>query len=96
MANTYVVGATVEMTATFRNASDALTDPTTITCIIQTPDGVETTYTYALGTVTKDSTGVYSKLLTTAQDGTHQYYFKGTGAVATAARGYFLVLDEFA
>lgn len=96
MSNTYVIGATVKMTATFRNASDELADPTTVTCIIQMPDNVETTYTYDQDTVTKDSTGVYSKTITVTQGGTYQFYFRGTGTVATAARDYFLVLSEFA
>lgn len=96
MANQYTIGATIKMTATFRNASAAVTDPTTVTCIIKTPAGVETTYTWALSTVTKDSTGVFSKTITVDENGTYQYYFKGTGTVADAARGHFLVVDEFA
>lgn len=96
MANQYTIGATVKMTATFKNASSVNTDPTTVTCIVKTPAGVETTYTYALTTVDKDATGIYSKTITTAENGTYQYYFKGTGTVADAGRGFFLVMDEFA
>lgn len=96
MANQYTIGATVKMTATFRNTAGAVTDPTTVTCIVKTPAGVETTYTYALTTVDKDSTGIYSKTITTAENGLYQYYFKGTGTVADAARGHFLVMDEWA
>jgi len=37
------------------------TDPTTVTLIVTDPDGQANTYTYAGGTVTKDSTGTYHK-----------------------------------
>lgn len=95
MANVYKIGKTVKMTAVFRNAARQVADPTTVTLIVKKPDGTETTYTYALGTVTKESTGVYSKSITTDAEGTWQYYFQGTGAVPDADRDYFQVVGKF-
>jgi hypothetical protein len=40
-----------------------LIDPTTVTLVIQQPDGTTVTYTYALAQITRVSTGVYRKSL---------------------------------
>ena len=83
----YSVGDSVTFTGTFRDAAGAVADPTTITLKVEAPDGTETTYTYALGTVTKDSTGVYSKAVTLSSAGTWSYRFIGAGSVVATIDG---------
>lgn len=68
-----------------------LTDPSTVTLKHKLPDGTINSYTYAGGTVTKDSTGIYSKNLSLADDGEHFYRFVGTGTVETAEEKRFTV-----
>lgn len=68
-----------------------LADPTTVTLKHKLPDGTINTYTYAGTTVTKDSTGVYSKNLSLTSEGEHWYRFVGTGTVETAEEKRFTV-----
>lgn len=61
---TYLEGTPVRVTGTFKTLVDGvltLTDPTTITLIVEAPGGTQTTYTYAAGSVARDSRGVYHK-----------------------------------
>ena len=51
--NIYENGETVRISGYF-TVDGVLTDPTTITLKIQTPAGVETSYTYAAAEITKD------------------------------------------
>lgn len=51
---------TLETTGTFRDSTDALFDPTTVTCTITSPSGTATVYTYGSSSnLTKTSTGIY-------------------------------------
>lgn len=94
----YLEGVPVRVKAEFRTLVDGvltLTDPTTVTLIVEDPDGTQTTYTYALGTVTKESTGVYYKVLGTTiltKIGWWIYRWTGTGAVATSGEEKFRVV----
>lgn len=75
---------------TFRCAftvSGAATDPTTISLMIEKADKTQTTYTFAGGTVTKDSTGNYSKQVTLDQRGIWRYVWNGTGTCLASATG---------
>ena len=83
MTNTYDIGDTIRLTATF-TVSDAVTDPTTITLKVKDPVGTITSYTYAAGTVTKASTGVYTKDIALTLSGPYFYRWEGTGTVPTA------------
>ncbi len=73
-----------------------LTDPTTVTLKVKDSTGTTTTYTYALGTVTKDSTGKYSKNIMPTTSGAWFYWWAGTGAViGTAQSGFQVGESEF-
>lgn len=96
MATVYDIGDTVRLYSAFRAASFsvaagvpsatyALTDPSTVSLLIETPAGVQTTYTYAGGTVTKDSTGVFYRDLALTASG--QYIARWTGTGAAVAGG---------
>jgi len=63
------------------------TDPTTVSLLVRKPDGTTTTYTYAGGTITKDSTGDFSKQITLDARGIWYYAWTGTGACIAAAEG---------
>jgi hypothetical protein len=92
--NSYSVGDQVRLSATFTNSAGALTDPTTVTCILKrryqvTP--VSTTYTYAGGTVTKDGTGLYHVDVVPDNEGIWDYRWVATGTVVAAEEGAFSV-----
>ncbi len=93
MATQIRVNDAVTLYAAFRvRATGVLTDPTTVTFTISTPSGVDTSYTYAGTTVTKDSTGRFSKQITVDEAGEWSVAFVGTGAVAKTERLRFEVL----
>jgi hypothetical protein len=66
--------------------SGAATDPTTVTLLVEKPDKTQTTYTYS-ASITKSSTGVYTKQVTLDQRGIWRYVWTGTGTVIAAAEG---------
>ena len=90
MANTYNKGQRVRFTATF-TLSSVNTDPTAIVLKIQDPSGNEATYTYALGQVTKVSTGNYRYDLDIDETGYWYYRWEGTGAVIATSEAHLLV-----
>ncbi len=71
--------------------SDVATDPTTVTLTVTDPSGTATVYTWAGGTVTKDSTGVFHKDVTCSAAGEWQYQWTGTGAASDTTVGTFTV-----
>lgn len=73
--------------------SGVATDPTTVALTITTPSGVATTYTFAGGTVSKDSTGVYHKDVTCSEAGEWQYQWVGTGTATDTEVGTFTVQE---
>lgn len=86
-AQAYMEGSTVRVQATFAVAG-VNTDPTTVTLKVKDTDGTTTTYTYALGQVTKSATGVYYKDIVPASVAVvaeWSYRWKGTGAAAGVA-----------
>jgi hypothetical protein len=93
--NSYWPGTAINLTAPFTVAGVA-TDPTTVTLKVKSPAGTTTTYTYALGEVTKDSVGNYSKVITPTISGAWFYWWAGTGAcIATAQAGFQVYEAEF-
>jgi hypothetical protein len=80
------------LTNTFTVAGVA-TDPSTVSLIVTDPTGSSTTYTFAGGTVTKVSTGKYSKDVACATAGTWAYEWVGTGTASDATAGTWEVLD---
>lgn len=90
--NTYDIGDTVRITNVFTTqATGAAVDPTTIALTLMAPDGTETTYTYAGGTVTKDSTGTYHVDVSITASGDYRYRWVSTGTGAAAEEGRFQV-----
>lgn len=63
------------------------TDPTTVTLYVRPPNGASVSYTYAGGTVTKDSVGDYSKQITLDQRGIWYWAWTGTGACQASDSG---------
>ena len=88
----YNIGDKRRLTATFKNISDVLTDPTTVTFLMLEPDGTKTTLiSGADAEVVALSTGVWYVDWTITQACIHNYEFKGTGAVVTAEERSFRV-----
>lgn len=88
--NEYDFGDTVTLRVEFK-VSDVLTDPTTVGLTVTDPSGDSTPFTYAGGTITKDSTGKFSKSLACSEAGEWVYTFTGTGAVAAVGTGRFAI-----
>lgn len=86
--NSYDIGDLVQVTATFKNAAGAPTDPTTVACEVRDPAGNTTT-----PPTSKASTGVYTANvdLTAAKAGVWWYRFVGTGACQAAEEASFYV-----
>lgn len=74
----YGYGQTITLKNTWK-VLGTLTDPTTVTLWIKTPQGTETEYTYADDELTKVSTGVFKLRLRVLESGTWFYHWKGTG-----------------
>jgi hypothetical protein len=93
--DTFEYGATIRLSTTTPFAVGGLAaDPTTVTLQVESPDGTETTYTYAGGTVSKAATGSYYKEIQVTQVGTWSTRWIGTGAVAAVDPYEFYVLDS--
>lgn len=90
MADRTIVGDTVELTNTF-TVDDTATDPTTITLAVTDPSDNTTTYTYAAGTITRVSTGVYRKAVTVDEAGLWTAAWTGTGTASDIATRTFAV-----
>lgn len=90
MADRFVVGDTVTLTNTFK-VSGTATDPSTVSLVVTDPAGTATTYTYAGATITKSSTGVYTKNITASTAGLWAYTWTGTGTAADVESGSFEV-----
>lgn len=86
VATEYDLNDTASPSVTF-TVDGAATDPTTITLTVIPPDKTPLTYTYAGGTVTKSSTGVYTKDITLSQRGVWYLQFAGTGTCQATAEG---------
>lgn len=88
-------GDTKTVTATFKNASAAVTDPTTITVYLRHPDQAGETFVYGTdGEVTKSSTGVYVFTYRVTKSGTYYGAFVGTGALESTGRWQWDVLSD--
>lgn len=69
------------LTNSFYVAS-VLTDPTTISLAVTSPSGTTTTYTYAGSTITKTSTGIYTKNIACSEAGEWVAVWTGTGTAS--------------
>lgn len=86
MATEYDLNDTWSPTVTFA-VDGVATDPTTVTFVVVPPDQIPDTYTYAGGTVTRSSTGVFTKNITLDQIGIWLITCTGTGACQASAAG---------
>lgn len=68
------------------------TDPTTVTLVVTSPTNVENIYTYAAAEITRTGTGAYTKDVTSDEDGTWQYKWRGTGPATDEVAGTWDVL----
>ncbi len=90
MATTYDIGDTVTLSAVF-GQDGVLVDPGTVTLVLRTPDRTSTTYTYAGGTVERDSLGTYSRDVLITLAGVHRYRWTSTGDAAASEESWFEV-----
>lgn len=89
MSATVFFESTSEL-ATIRNVfkvDGVATDPTTISLTITDPTGTATTYTFALGQITRNGTGDYQKDIACTVDGTWTYEWTGTGVATDVQAG---------
>lgn len=79
------LGATVRATAEIYNVAGTLTDPATISFIVENPNNVTTTYTYGVASeVVKQSTGIYTLDLHVTIEG--KWFIAFTSTSPTDAR----------
>lgn len=91
----YEVGDKVRFDLRFtRNGT--LVDPATITLKVKDPGAITTTYTYAGGTITKTSTGLYWIEVSAASAGEWTWRAESTGDYATAQQGTYIVQPALA
>jgi hypothetical protein len=79
-----------KLTNTFSVAGTP-TDPTTVTLTITTPSQVSTPYTWAGGTVTRTSAGVFTKDIACTEAGEWTFEWAGTGAASDDEAGTWSV-----
>lgn len=90
----YDKGTTVRCRAEFRDTSDALQDPTTVSVTIRTPGDVNTTYVYGTdGEVVKSATGMYYIDVDANAHGRWYYRWFSTGTGQAAKEKEFTVSD---
>lgn len=79
------VGDAQRSTVTFVTSGTA-SDPTTVTAMLRSPSGTETSQVYGTtgSNVVRDGTGVYHLDVTWSTPGTWAMRWKGTGAVIAA------------
>jgi len=94
--NTYDVGDNVRLSIAIVNSAGAATDPTALSLTVKPGQGTATTYTYAAGDITKDSTGNYHYDYTvlTGSGGTVYYKFTATGTAIGMEQGSFGVRSD--
>jgi hypothetical protein len=91
--NSYLEGNIARITFEFRdNSDDSLVDPSTVSIIIEEPDGTQTTYVYGTDAeLVRDGVGEFHFNLAGDQTGTYWYRIEstGTGQAATESRIMF-------
>ena len=94
----YQRGQTIKLTNTFRDADGALANPATVTCLVEAPDGTETTYDSAsTPAVSNTGTGAYALVIVGDQSGMWTYRWEGTTgtAIAVDERQFTVLLSAF-
>jgi len=89
----YDIGDRPTITATFTNAADALTDPSTVQFKWKTPAGIETTITSPDATIANPSVGIwtYTPAAALSESGRYIARAKGTAGLITAGELSFTV-----
>jgi len=82
MSEVVNVGDRIQVVGTFKTTLGVLTNPTTVTVKVITPDRIQTNYTAP--DVVNLSTGVYALELDILVKGKYLFKFQGTGAVTAA------------
>lgn len=91
----YDIGDKRRLTATFKDISSVLTDPTTVTFNMIDPAGVITTFVTGVDAeIVNDSTGVYHVDWTVLLKGIHKYEFVGVGSLIGAEASNFKVRES--
>ena len=80
----FTQGQLLTIIGIFRDASEALIDPTTVSLIVKTPDGTITTFLYGSSAIVKDATGNYHYDYSIVQAGQYYYRWVGTGVCQTS------------
>jgi hypothetical protein len=82
MTAAIVQGNAVRSRCTFRDVDAALLDPASVVCMVQAPDGTETSYTFGVDDeVARASEGIYQLwIATNAAAGSYTPRWKGTDA----------------
>lgn len=88
--NTYPLGSTIRLRATF-TLNGLAADPTTIILKIRPPGGATSTIPFSQ--YTKESTGVYYYDFSPVE-GTWTYQWDGTGAVVASASDQFRIVKD--
>jgi len=95
MAEPFVNGTSVKVRGLFRNASDALTDPTTVVFLYKDPRGQTTRYVYGTDSeLTKNATGDYQVLITGSLAGRYSTRWESIGGVSSAGEDGFTVKEN--
>jgi hypothetical protein len=87
----YDVGDLVRLTVTYTNSAGSAVDPSTVTLAVKSSAGT-TAYTYAAGSITKSSTGVYYKDVMLTVAGQWDYTWTSTGTPQQVATGTLYAL----
>jgi hypothetical protein len=78
----YQKGQSVRLAVAFTDANGTASNPTTVTCEVEEPDGTETTYTTP--TITNPSTGTFQLIVVPDQSGMYSYRWEGTTGTSVA------------
>lgn len=94
MTDSYVPGDLPHLTAAF-TVDGVATDPTTVTLVVEAPDGTTVTYLYGTDAIpVREGTGLYSADVPALAVGRWEYRWSGTGTAAGASEGSFAIGTE--
>ena len=86
-----IVGDSIRIWVKFRDESNDLYDPDTVTVKYRHIDGALQTFTYPADEVVKDGTGEYHCLVSLNMAGQWFYHWEGTGSQSAVSEGKFSV-----
>ena len=93
--NRYYKGNLIKVTATFKDSTGTVIDPTVVSAQVQTPAKVDTTYIYGVGgQIIRTGTGVYYININTTSSGDWYCRWYSTGAGQAAAEVHFFIYDS--